>query len=135
MVLPFSVFGKELNDGSRTNLTVIFRASLFFSALAIRTPCSSSSSLGSILSPPSRSHSDSIPCCWLILRTGPLQRFARLTNTRHPVLAPQSGASGTTSCFVTRHTDMQQVMKLCRSRSMRGCFQRSTSMSSSPSPS
>lgn len=32
---------------------------------------------------------------------GRLQRFARLTNTRHPVLAPQYGASGSTpySCY------------------------------------
>lgn len=30
---------------------------------------------------------------------GPLQRFARLTNTRHPVLAPQSGSSGTAPYF------------------------------------
>lgn len=49
---------------------------------------------------------------------GRLQRFARLTNTRHPVLAPQSGASGTstpyfcyTACrYAASHETMPQPL-------------------------
>ncbi|KAL7897688.1 hypothetical protein HDV63DRAFT_49064 [Trichoderma sp. SZMC 28014] len=36
--------------------------------------------------------------------------------------------------LVTQHADIQQVMKLCRSRSMRGRFQRYTSCAMSSSP-
>lgn len=35
-ILLFSVFGKELNEGSRMNLTAIFRASLFSPLLPSR---------------------------------------------------------------------------------------------------